>query len=63
MGTIGGFLALAYYRFEEDPNHMNILVTGGLGFIGFLCHDGLLFFICIGLKSITDPPRHLLQNG
>ena len=34
MGTIGGVLALAYYRFEEDPNHMNILVTGGLGFIG-----------------------------
>jgi len=27
-------LALAYYRFKEDPNHMNILVTGGLGFIG-----------------------------
>jgi len=34
MGTIGGVLALAYYRFKEDPNHMNILVTGGLGFIG-----------------------------
>lgn len=34
MGTIGGVLAFVYYRFEEDPNHMNILVTGGLGFIG-----------------------------
>jgi len=34
MGTIGGVLALAYYRFKEDPNHMNILVTGGIGFIG-----------------------------
>jgi UDP-glucose 4-epimerase len=34
MGTIGRVLALAYYRFKEDPNHMNILVTGGLGFIG-----------------------------
>ena len=34
MGTIGGVLAHVYYRFKEDPNHMNILVTGGLGFIG-----------------------------
>jgi len=31
MGTIGGVLALAYNRFEVDPNPMNILVTGGLG--------------------------------
>jgi len=31
MGIIGGVLALAYYRLREDPNHMNILVTGGLG--------------------------------
>jgi len=34
MGTIGGVLALVYYRFEEESNHMNILVAGGLGFIG-----------------------------
>jgi len=34
MGTIGRVLALAYYRCKEERLHMNILVTGGLGFIG-----------------------------